>query len=232
MKGWARFRCGVIFRIASARPWAAEAWCIRSYDYGLSTPRPSGEHWPPSYLHHHAHHVLPALLSMLGIDARTDPPYLFGHSDGGTIALLYAARFPDQVAGIVVAAPHIFVEDITLAGIRQARNAYQQTDLCKRLALYHTDADSAFFGWNDAWLDPAFRDFNIEAELGDIQCALLALQGGDDEYGTAAQIDGIAEHVDHAIIRHLARCGHTPHKDQPEAVIDALAEILNAAHST
>lgn len=106
-----------------------------------------------------------------------------------------------------------------------------QTLGCRGL-LYHTDADSAFFGWNDAWLDPAFRDFNIEAKLGGIQCAVLALQGEDDEYGTAAQIDGIAEHVDHAIIRHLARCGHTPHKDQPEAVIDALAEILNAAHST
>lgn len=198
------------------------------YGYGLSTARPANEHWAPDYLHHHAHEVLPTLLAALGVDAQTDRPYLFGHSDGGTIALLYAARHPDQVAGIVVAAPHIFVEDITLEGIRQARHAYLHTDLRKRLSLYHTDVDSAFYGWNDVWLSPAFRDFNIEAELADIQCPVIALQGVDDEYGTAAQIDGIGEHVDHALIRHLDACGHSPHKDQPDAVIDALVEMLSS----
>ena len=197
------------------------------YGYGLSTPRAADEQACADYLHHQACEVLPALLTALHIDARTDRPYLFGHSDGGTIALLHAARYPEQVAGIVVAAPHIFVEDITLEGIRQARQAYLETDLRKRLSLYHTDVDSAFYGWNDVWLSEAFRDFNIEADLAAIECPVIALQGVDDEYGTAAQIDGIGAHVDHAIIRHLDACGHSPHRDQPEAVIDALAEILS-----
>jgi len=196
------------------------------YGYGLSTPRPADEHWSPDYLHHHAERVLPELFAALNIDTRTEPPVLFGHSDGGTIALLYAAAHPDQVAGIVVAAPHIFVEDITLHGIRQAREAYLTTDLRKRLSLYHTDVDSAFYAWNDVWLSNDFRDFNIEAELASIQCPVIAVQGVDDEYGTAAQIDGIGEHVEHAIVRHLQACGHSPHKDQPEAVIDALAEVI------
>lgn len=196
------------------------------YGYGLSTIRPHDEHWPPNYLHHHAHDVLPALFEALNIDTRANRPVLFGHSDGGTIALLYASAHPDQVAGIVVAAPHIFVEDITLHGIRQARQAYLDTDLRKRLALYHTDVDSAFFAWNDVWLSAEFQDFNIEAELAAIECPVIAVQGVEDEYGSAAQIDGIGEHVEHAVIRHLDACGHSPHKDQPEAVIDALAEVM------
>lgn len=196
------------------------------YGYGQSTPRPHAEKWPPDYLHHQALHVLPALLRALNIDARRDKPILFGHSDGGTIALLYAAHYRDAVAGIMVAAPHIFVEDLTIAGIEQARSAYLETDLRARLARYHADVDSAFWAWNDAWLDPRFYSYNIEAEITAIQCPVLAMQGVGDEYGTLAQIEGIGRQVPHAQVLPITECGHSPHKDQPQAVIDAMQAFV------
>lgn len=196
------------------------------YGYGQSTPRPFAEKWQPDYLHHHALQVLPALLQALHIDARRNKPILFGHSDGGTIALLYAAHCLDAVAAIMVAAPHIFVEDLTIAGIEQARTAYLDTDLRARLARYHTDVDSAFWAWNDTWLDSRFRNYNIEAEIAAINCPVLAMQGVDDEYGTLAQIEGIGQHVPHAHVLPIADCGHSPHKDQPQGVIDAMRVFI------
>jgi pimeloyl-ACP methyl ester carboxylesterase len=158
--------------------------------YGRSTPRASGERWPPSYMHHQALEVLPALLRALAV---ATPPWLLGHSDGASIALLHAARF--AVAGCVVMAPHLFVEPVSLASIEQARRAYLDSDLRERLARYHDDPDSAFWGWNDIWLAPAFRDWNIEAEIAGIGAPLLAIQGLDDEYGTLAQIHAVARRV-------------------------------------
>ena len=140
-------------------------------------------------MHREAHAVLPALLAALEVDRA---PWLFGHSDGGSIALLHAARFPDRVAGVVALAPHLFVEDVSVASIEDARVAYATTDLKARLARYHDDPDSAFRGWNDIWLDPAFRAWNITAEIAAIRCPVLAIQGEDDQYGTMAQIDAIA----------------------------------------
>ncbi|WYX35405.1 alpha/beta hydrolase [Achromobacter xylosoxidans] len=124
------------------------------YGYGRSTPLATGEKRAIDFMHREAADALPALLAALGIDAKRDRPILFGHSDGGSIALLYAAMHPDAVAGVVVAAPHIFVEDRTVAHIEQARQAYRDTDLRARLARHHDDVDSAFRGWNDVWLDP------------------------------------------------------------------------------
>lgn len=196
------------------------------YGYGQSTPRPLAQKWQPDYLHHQALHVLPALLSALNIDARRNKPILFGHSDGGTIALLYAAHHREAVAAIMVAAPHIFVEDVTIAGIEQARIAYLDTDLRTRLARYHADVDSAFWAWNDAWLDSRFRGYNIEAEITVIECPVLAMQGVDDEYGTLAQIEGIGRQVPHAQVLPIADCGHSPHKDQPQGVIDAMQTFI------
>lgn len=191
--------------------------------YGRSTPRAPGEQWQPDFMHRQAHEVLPALLAQLGIPA---PYWLFGHSDGGSIALLHAAAFPDRVAGAVVLAPHIFVEDVSVQSIRQARVAYETTDLRQRLARYHDDPDSAFRGWNDIWLAPAFRDWNIEAALPAIRCPVLAIQGLDDEYGTLEQIRGIARRVPQAQLLELPDCGHSPHKDQPEAVIAAVRRCM------
>jgi pimeloyl-ACP methyl ester carboxylesterase len=194
--------------------------------YGRSTPRAPDEHWGPDFLHQQAVEVLPALLLTLGLDTLATPHWLFGHSDGGSIALLHAAAFPEQVAGAIVLAPHILVEDLSVASIAQAREAYLQADLRPRLARYHADPDSAFWGWNDIWLDPAFRHWRIDTELSAIRCPLLAVQGLDDEYGTLAQIEGIAAAVPGTELLTLADCGHSPQRDQPDALIRAAAAFI------
>lgn len=189
--------------------------------YGQSTPRAPDERWAPDFMHRQAHELLPALLDALGV---LGPVQLFGHSDGGSIALLFAARFPARTAGAVVLAPHTLVEDLSIASIERARTAYLETDLKSRLAKHHADPDSAFFGWNDIWLSPDFRRWSIEDELAAIRCPLLAIQGLDDEYGTLEQIRGIARRVPQTRLLELARCGHSPHRDQPEAVIGAVRD--------
>lgn len=199
--------------------------------YGRSTPRPAGERWLPDFMHRQANELLPALLAALQVDTARDPPWLFGHSDGASIALLHAARFPKAVAGIIVLAPHIDVEPKALASIEQARQAYVQGDLRQRLARYHDDADSAFWGWNDVWLSAEFRSWSIEAELSGIICPLLAVQGIDDEYGTLQQIHGIAERVPQTQLLELADCGHSPHRDQPERLIE-VADTWIRSHRT
>jgi pimeloyl-ACP methyl ester carboxylesterase len=180
-------------------------------------------------MHRQAHEVLPTLLHRLGVDAGQQPLWLVGHSDGGSIALLYAARFPAQVAGLVVLAPHILVEDLSVQGIEAARQAYIHTDLRQRLARHHDDPDSAFWGWNRVWLSPAFRTWNITDELHTITAPILAVQGVDDGYGTLAQIRDIASALPQTQLLELPSCGHSPHRDQPEAVLAAVAEWLSRA---
>lgn len=190
------------------------------YGYGGSTPKPRDEYWPPGFMHTQATQALPALLAALNIQR----PWLFGHSDGASIALLHAAAF--DVAGIVVVAPHIFVEDLSIASIEKAREAYATTDLRARLARYHDDPDSAFRGWNDVWLSPAFRAWNIEAEIAAITCPLLAVQGANDEYGTLEQIRGIARRVPQTELLVIPDCGHSPHRDQPQILAEAAARFI------
>jgi pimeloyl-ACP methyl ester carboxylesterase len=197
--------------------------------YGRSTPRPAAECWASDFLHQQAHEVLPALLQALQVDLAAQPTWLFGHSDGGSIALLHAARFSRQLAGLVVMAPHIRVEDVSVASIEQARLAYAQGALRQGLARYHDDPDSAFHGWNRIWLDPAFRSWSIEEEIATITCPLLAVQGVDDEYGTLAQIRGIALRVPQTALLELPACGHSPHRDQPAALLAAAAAFITAA---
>ncbi len=192
--------------------------------YGASSPRPPNEQWAPDFMHRQAHEVLPAMLTALGVDAAAQPVWLFGHSDGASIALLYAARFPAQVAGLVVLAPHILVEDLSIQGIEAARQAYIQTDLRQRLARHHDDPDSAFWGWNRVWLSPAFSSWNISNELPTIQAPVLAIQGVDDEYGTLAQVHGIANVLPGTQVLALPACGHSPHRDQPDAVLAAVTD--------
>jgi pimeloyl-ACP methyl ester carboxylesterase len=189
--------------------------------YGRSTPRAPDERWAPDFLHRQAFEVLPALRAALKIDAA---PWLFGHSDGGSIALLHASRH--AVAGSIVVAPHIKVEDVSVTSIEQARRAYLQDDLPQRLGKYHDDPDSAFWGWNNIWLDPAFRSWNIEEELAAITTPLLAVQGVDDAYGTLEQIHGIARRVPQARLLEIAACGHSAHKDQPAALIEAATAFI------
>jgi pimeloyl-ACP methyl ester carboxylesterase len=179
------------------------------------------------YLHREAWVVLPALLTALGIAQ----PLLVGHSDGGSIALLYAARF-DPLA-IAIMAPHVFVEEITLAGIRAARAAWSEGKLRDKLARHHRDPDGAFFGWNDGWLTPTFRDWNIEHELEFIRCPVLAIQGQDDEYATMEQLDRIAAGLARGAappceLLKLDACGHAPQRDRVQDVLAAIERLYRA----
>ena len=194
--------------------------------YGRSTPRAAEEAWGLDFMHRQAHEVLPALLSALNVGTEAEPPWLFGHSDGASIALLYAARFRSQLAGAIVVAPHVMVEDLSVRSIELARQAYVDTDLRQRLARYHDDPDSAFWGWNCIWLHPPFRDWSIEAEIASITCPLLAVQGVDDEYGTMEQIHRIARRLPQTQLLELADCGHSPHRDQPEQLITASTAFI------
>ncbi len=124
-------------------------------------------------------------------------------------------------------APHIMVEDLSVASIAKAREAYLAADLRQRLAKYHDDPDSAFWGWNDVWLRPPFRQWSIENEITGIRCPLLAVQGLDDEYGTPDQIRGIAQRVSQTRLLELADCGHAPHRDQPAALIAATTQFIH-----
>ncbi len=199
--------------------------------YGRSTPRPHHVKWRPDFMHRQARLVLPALLDALAInadaDVDSDSPWLFGHSDGGSIALIYAASFPDCVAGLVVLAPHLFVEQEGLDSIVAVREAWMQGDFRDKLARHHDDVESAFRGWNDIWLDPDFRAWNIEGLLPAITCPVLAIQGWDDRYGTIAQIDRIASALPRSELLKLDRCGHSPHRDRPDAVIDATVHFVS-----
>lgn len=197
--------------------------------YGLSTPRPREVKWPVDYMTAQAREILPELLDSLqiGITERKRM-WVIGHSDGGSIALLYAALHPDALAGAVVIAPHVFVEDISVQGIVQTKQLYETTDLRGKLARYHAHVDSAFYGWSDIWLNPDFRQWTIGAELLAIHRPLLAIQGHDDHYGTMAQIDRIAERVLHTRLVKLDACGHSPHRDAPDRLNDAIAEFISS----
>jgi pimeloyl-ACP methyl ester carboxylesterase len=202
--------------------------------YGRSTPRAHAEKWPVDFMTHQAREILPALLDALGMSAAERARmWLIGHSDGASIALLYAARFPDALAGAVAIAPHVFVEDISVTSIAQAKTAYEDasTGLRDKLARYHDDVDSAFYGWNDIWLDPAFRAWHIVGELSAIRAPLLAVQARDDHYGTMAQVEAIGAQVPHARVHALDTGGHSPHRDAQAALDEAIARFIVDPHS-
>ncbi len=196
------------------------------WGYGQSSPRGGHERWPVDFMHHQAHDFLPAFFNALGLDTRRERPWLYGHSDGGSIALLHAAQFANSVGGLIVAAPHTFVEDLSVRSIEQARDGYVSTDLRSKLARYHADPDSAFWGWNDVWLAPEFRRWDIRDELTGIRCPVLAVQGIDDEYGTMAQIEAIAAAVPHTQLLKLHDCGHSPHRDHPAQLAMAVTGFM------
>ncbi|AHG64777.1 alpha/beta fold hydrolase [Advenella mimigardefordensis] len=198
------------------------------YGYGKSTPRPAQEQWATDFMHIQAQQFLPAFFSALGIDTRTDQPILIGHSDGASIALLYAAAFPEQVRATAVLAPHLFVEDATVKNIALARQAYLTTDLPEKLQRYHDDVDSAFWGWNDVWLSAAFQTWNIEDEVADIRSPILAIQGREDEYGSLAQIEHIAQLAANVELYVIDDCRHSPHRDKPEQTSDAIVAFVRA----
>jgi len=193
------------------------------YGYGQSDILE--ESFKPDFMHREGREALPELLAALDIEN----PVLVGHSDGASIALLHAGDGRFEVAGLVVMAPHCFVEDISIRSIEAAKRAFETTDLPARLAKYHRDVGRTFYGWNDIWLHPDFLAWNIEDCLPWIRCPILAIQGEDDEYGTMAQIEAIERQATASPgveLLKLADCRHSPHKDQTAAVIEAVDRFL------
>jgi pimeloyl-ACP methyl ester carboxylesterase len=174
------------------------------------------------FMHFEALESLPELLRLLNIER----PILIGHSDGASIALIHAGS-GHPLRGLVAMAPHVFVENISIDGITAAKQAFESNDLQQRLARHHRDPSKTFYGWNDVWLSPGFRGWNIERFLPAIECPLLVIQGHGDEYGSMAQVDAIARQAGGAVnVLKLDRCGHSPQKDQQEVVVAAIAEFV------
>ena len=189
--------------------------------YGGSS-LPAGGAFPLDYMHVEAERRLPAILAALDIER----PLLVGHSDGGSIALIHAGAFPEAVSGLVLMAPHVFVEDCSICAIEEARRAFDGGGLDKRLARWHRDAAGTFDAWNLAWLDPRFRDWNIEGYLPKVTAPLLAFQGEADPYGTREQTDRIAAQVSGpAEIVLLPGCGHAPWREAVDAVMPAMTDF-------
>jgi pimeloyl-ACP methyl ester carboxylesterase len=196
--------------------------------YGQSGPRPSdggtcAASWPTDFMHREALDVLPRVLAAADIER----PLLLGQSDGASIAIIYAAstHLPRPL-GLALLAPHVFVEDCTVASAAAARLEFDEGRLRARLARHHADPDGVFRGWNETWLSDAFRDWNIEAEVARVRCPMLVVQGLDDEYGTVEQIDRIKRRAEAPVdVVLLPDCGHSPQQDQPEATLAAVARL-------
>ncbi len=180
---------------------------------------------PVRFMHDEALAVLPELLDGLEVER----PILLGHSDGASIALIHAGGSGRAVAGLVLLAPHVRVEDVSVASIAAARESFEGSALRARLARHHDDVDGAFRGWNDVWLDPAFRDWSIEEYLPRIACPILAIQGEQDEYGTMDQIERVARAAPDVRLLKLSGCGHSPHRDRPSEVLKAIKEFVGTA---
>lgn len=180
---------------------------------------------PLDFMTREATEALPPLLDAIGFQRGI----LFGHSDGATIAAIYAGSVEDlRVRGLILMAPHFFTEDSGLAEIAKAHDAYQTGDLKPRLAKYHADVDGAFLGWADTWLDPGFKDWNVAEAIDYLRIPVLAIQGHDDQYGTLAQVEELYTRayspVDLAI---LDACKHAPHLEQPELTLNAVTEFVS-----
>ncbi len=177
----------------------------------------------PTFMHDEALSVLPRLLAGLRI-AR---PILIGHSDGASIALIHAAEPAHAIPATVLMAPHVFVEPVSLQSIAKITDTYETTNLRARLMRHHANVDDAFLGWSRIWLSPKFRTWSLGAEVQRLACPTLLVQGEADEYGTTAQLDAIAEAAPGPVQRLvLAKCGHAPHREQPEAVIEAISGFV------
>jgi pimeloyl-ACP methyl ester carboxylesterase len=199
------------------------------WGYGRSDPLTGPR--PDDYLHREAQDSLPEVLAACDI---ADPPILFGHSDGASIALLFAAAHPEQTRAVVCEAAHVFIEEECLAGIRLAVAAYEQGPLRDGLRRYHgANTETMFRGWGDTWLRPTRRHWNVAAELPRIACPTLIIQGADDEYATRAQMDAIAAGMTGPTeILWLPDCGHVPHHQARERVLDTAARFIGGVCAT
>lgn len=168
------------------------------------------------------------ILYDLLVHLQVEKPILFGHSDGGSIALLAAALFPESILGLITVGAHVYVEEITLAGIREAMQAFEETDLPQRLRKYHGDNTEAMFrAWAETWTRPDFRNWNIEARLSAVRCPALILQGENDEFGSARQVEDIVRQVSGPVESVLfPGLKHNPHKEAPALVIASVLSFL------
>jgi pimeloyl-ACP methyl ester carboxylesterase len=195
------------------------------WGYGKSEPIRTFPHGP-DYMHREALQALPDVLRRLQVDK----PILLGHSDGASIALIYAAnRIAPAPLGVIAIAPHVFIERISTISIARARLAYEESDLRERIAKFHDDVDSAFYGWNTTWLLPPLAHWNIEHEIERIRCPITVIQGEGDEYGTPKQLESIKRHSGgKAELVLLPDCGHSPHREQRAATLAAIARHIAA----
>jgi pimeloyl-ACP methyl ester carboxylesterase len=180
--------------------------------------------WPRDVTRHHhreALTVLPELFKALDVDQ----PLLVGHSDGASIALIHAGRHP--VSGLVLLAPHVLVEPLTLESIRETRDNYLRGELRERMSRYHDDVDAAFWGWCDMWLHRDFRAWNLESDAALVRAPTLLIQGADDPYGTLAQLDRIEARIAGPVTRLVVPGGHSPHLEAPEQVVEAIARFAS-----
>ena len=190
------------------------AWSAYSRPYGAPAPAHATNTGVAISCTTRPFEVLPALLQALKAAQGPLPVWLLGHSDGASIALLYASRYGSGLRCIAMA-PHVMVEPITVESIALARQAYLDGAIRTCLQRYHDDVDSTFWGWNNIWLHPDFRTWSIESEIAAIRCPLLLIQGQDDEYGTLEQLRRVQSHIGRARTCVLPNCGHSPHRDAP-----------------
>lgn len=188
------------------------------FGHGASDPPPRPR--TLSFFHYEALEVLPELLAAL----RIERPLLIGHSDGASIALIHAAGRP--VEGLVLLAPHVFVEEVTVAAIEATRERYVSGELRERMSRHHRDPDAAFWGWCDVWLDPEFRDWTLEAEAAEVAAPALLIQSGEDPYGSLRQLARIEAAARGPVERLVVAGGHSPHLEEEQRVLDALAPFL------
>jgi len=210
------------FPAAVAQATGCPVFAYSRAGYGQSDPaeRP----FPVDYMTREAVTVLPDVLRAIGA-----PRYvLLGHSDGATIAAEYAGRVEDfAMRGLILLAPHFFTEPLGLAEIAHAAEVFATTDLPQKMARHHKDAEATFAGWNEAWLNPAFEAWNVADVIDYIRVPSLVIQGAQDQYGTRAQVDAIAEGCYAPVeVLWLQDCRHAPHADQPVQVLAAIAEFV------
>lgn len=186
--------------------------------HGWSDPPPAPR--TVGFMHEEAATVVPALRTALGLGS----PVLVGHSDGASIGLLHAAGA--DVSGLVVLAPHVFAEEFGLVGVRAARTAYTEGDLRERMARRHRDPDAAFRNWNDVWLHPDFRRWDLRPDLPGITCPVLAVQGTADPYGTVAHVEAVRDLAAGPVRLVVLDCAHAPHLEAPEPTTAAVLEFL------
>ena len=207
-------------RVAAATGCGALVYSRLGYGASESVRGPR----PLRFMHDEALEVLPAVIERFMLQE----VILFGHSDGASIAVVYAGARLGPVRALVLEAPHVFVEPVCIESIQRIAEAYENTRLRERLARHHGDnTDSMFRTWTDAWLRPEFRQWNVEEYLPAIASPVLVVQGEEDEYGTLRQVDAVLTQVSgpaRSLV--LARCGHSPHSDRPDEVLEAVGLFL------